>query len=86
MSSQPDAGLPADQAIVARQDAARLDQAISQLPAPMKEALLLVAFEGLSQQEAASILGVTAKTIETRAYRARKILAKTLDPDLKPKL
>lgn len=86
VAAHPDTGMLADEAVVARQDTAKLDLAISQLPAPMKEALLLTAFDGLSQQEAAQILGVTAKTVETRAYRARKILARTLDPDLKPKI
>mgnify|MGYP000644382824 CR=1 FL=1 len=30
---------------------------------------------GLSQQEAADVLGVTLKTVETRVYRARQRLA-----------
>ena len=44
-----------------------------------KEPLLLTAFEGLSQQEAGEVLGVSAKTIETRVHRARRILAERLD-------
>lgn len=80
----PDKAALADEAVIERQDAARLDEAISQLPSALKEALLLTAFEGLSQYEAAEILGVTAKAVETRAYRARRMLAATLDPDLKP--
>ena len=82
--TEPDAAELADEAVMRRQDMARLERAIAQLPAPLKEALLLTAFEGLSQQEAGRTLGVTAKTIETRVYRARRILARTLDPDLKP--
>lgn len=46
--------------------------------------LLLTAFEGLSQQEAGEILGVSAKAVETRIYRARRLLAERLGADLGP--
>ena len=84
--AQPDRAVLADEAVMDRQDLAMLDRAIARLPAPLKEALLLTAFDGWSQQEAGEILGVSAKTIETRAYRARKILARTLDPALRPRV
>ena len=80
-----DQAAPADDAVSDRQDLAALDQAIAGLPTKLKEALVLTAFDGWSQQEAGNILGVSAKTIETRAYRARKILAQSLDPTLKLK-
>lgn len=64
--------------------ARRLDAAVSDLPASLKEALLLTVFEGYTQQEAARILGVSPKTVEMRVYRARKLLAETLEPDLRP--
>jgi RNA polymerase sigma factor (sigma-70 family) len=83
--ARPDPAAAADEALVERHDLAALDRAIARLPAPLKEALLLTAFDGWSQQQAGDILGVSAKTIETRVYRARKALARTLDPDLKPK-
>ena len=50
----------------------------------LKEALILTAFEEFSQLEAAQMLGVSVKTIETRVYRARKILVDQLDPDMRP--
>jgi RNA polymerase sigma-70 factor (ECF subfamily) len=58
--------------------AIRLDQAIARLPSQLKEPLLLTAFAGLSQEEAGKVLGVTAKAVETRLYRARKLLAEAL--------
>ena len=82
---RPDNATSADEAVIERQDLATLDQAISRLPAALKAALVLTVFDGRSQQEAGDILGVSAKSIETRLYRARKILAQTLDPALKPK-
>lgn len=60
---------------------ARLDRAIAQLPSQLKEPLLLTAFEGLSQEAAGQLLGVSAKAIETRVYRARKQLAALLRAD-----
>jgi RNA polymerase sigma-70 factor (ECF subfamily) len=54
------------------------------LSAALKEPLLLTAFEGYSQAQAGEILGVSAKTIETRVYRARKLLAEQLEGDMRP--
>jgi hypothetical protein len=54
----------ADQAVIDPQLTRRLDKAIGQLPATLKAALLLTAFEGYSHLEAGRILGVSAKTIE----------------------
>ncbi len=79
-----DPAAPADENLVRRERAQRLDRAIAALPPQLKEPLLLTAFEGLSQQEAGAVLGVSAKTVETRVYRARKILAERLDQDLRP--
>lgn len=83
--AEPDPAQPADDQVIDQQDMATLDRAIAKLPAPLKEALLLTAFDGCSQQEAGHILGVSTKTIETRVHRARRILAQTLDPSLRPK-
>lgn len=80
----PDPSPDAEATLVDGERLALLDRGIARLPPPLKEALLLTAIDGLSQQQAAEILGVTAKTVETRVYRARKILAQTLDPSLRP--
>jgi RNA polymerase sigma-70 factor (ECF subfamily) len=74
----------ADEDIAARQRRQKLDLAIAALPPQLKEPLLLTAFEGLSQREAGEILGVSAKTVETRLYRARKLLAERLGADPRP--
>ncbi len=51
-----------------------LEKQIEQLPHKLKTALILFAIEDYSQEECARILGVTAKTVEMRVYRARKVL------------
>lgn len=81
-TADPAAG--AEHEVLADEQAKRLDRAIGRLPSALKEALILTAFEGLSQQEASQMLGVSVKTIETRVYRARKLLIDQLDPDLRP--
>jgi RNA polymerase sigma-70 factor (ECF subfamily) len=79
-----DAAAQADDAIIDRERISQLERAIARLPATLRAPLLLTAIEGRSHQEAGEILGVSAKSIETRVYRARKILADTLDPSLRP--
>lgn len=74
----PDPAQAPEQGLLANERKQKLDRAIAALPAKLKEALLLTAFEGLSQQEAGAVLGVSAKTIETRVYRAKKILTAQL--------
>lgn len=67
-----------DEALIERERLASLDRAIAQLPRNLKEPLLLTVFEGLSHKEAADALGLSAKSIEARVYRARKRLAEQL--------
>lgn len=58
---------------------AHIQRAIQALPANLKEPLLLCAIEGMGQDEAAGLLGVSRKTIETRIYRARQKLSALLE-------
>jgi len=67
--------------MVERQRLSRLDRAVANLPPGLKEPLILTALEELSQEEAGRILGLTAKAIELRVYRARKALADALALD-----
>lgn len=54
-----------------RMELARVRAAIGELPANLREVLLLRGMDEASQSEAAAMLGVSEKTIETRLYRAR---------------
>jgi RNA polymerase sigma factor (sigma-70 family) len=71
-----DRGPAAD--VESREGLANLQKAIEELPHDLRTTLLLFAVEGRSQQECAELLGVSAKAVETRVYRARKILEKKL--------
>jgi RNA polymerase sigma-70 factor (ECF subfamily) len=48
--------------------------AVQALPEDLRAPLILTAFEGFSQQEAAESLGLSVKTVEHRVARARDIL------------
>jgi RNA polymerase sigma-70 factor (ECF subfamily) len=60
-------------------DARRILEAIDGLPADEREAFCLVRVQGLMQEEAAEVLGVSISTVQRRLYRAVLALAKELD-------
>jgi len=60
-------------------EVAAIRAAIAALPAQLKEPLILCAIEGLSQDEAAEVIGTSRKAIETRIYRARQKLSVLLE-------
>lgn len=62
-----------------RAELARVQRAILDLPANLREAIILRGVEEMSQAEAAAMLGVSEKTVETRLYRARAKLRAMLD-------
>jgi RNA polymerase sigma-70 factor (ECF subfamily) len=45
----------------------------------LKEPLVLTMLEGLSHKEAGALLGINAKAVETRVYRAKRQLASMLN-------
>ena len=80
--SSPDGWQRSDENIEAgflsRQQLTLLRREIDLLPDTLKEAFILFAIEEKTQAECAEILNVSAKTVETRVYRARKILSDKL--------
>jgi RNA polymerase sigma-70 factor, ECF subfamily len=66
-------------ALVERAEMAHLVQeAIQKLPHDLKTAILLHEYEEFSYDRIAGILGCSPKAVETRLYRARKLLRKKL--------
>jgi RNA polymerase sigma-70 factor (ECF subfamily) len=63
----------------ARLDFTDMQAALARLSVEQREALLLVAAEGLSYEEAAQICGTNLGTIKSRINRARARLAELLD-------
>jgi RNA polymerase sigma-70 factor (ECF subfamily) len=64
-------------------DGRRMLRAIEGLPEPEREVFDLVRIQGLTQTEAAAVVGVSERTVQRRLNRARLLLAEQLD-DLRP--
>jgi RNA polymerase sigma factor CnrH len=64
---------------VNREELRLLKAEIERLPVRLREALVLVCIDGRSQAEAAELLGVSEKAVETRIYRARKRLKERIE-------
>ncbi|GAA4601178.1 RNA polymerase sigma-70 factor (ECF subfamily) [Actinoplanes octamycinicus] len=72
--------------VAGRLDAAavrgRLAEALRRLPEPVRAVLLLVAWAGLNQQEAAAALGIPAGTARSRLHRARQAMREALGAEI----
>ena len=80
-SRTPDTSANPGEALITSEKLAAVEAAISELPHKLKTALILFCLEDRSQAECAALLDVSAKTVETRVYRARKILQQKLELD-----
>ncbi len=56
------------------QTMAAVQQGLQQLPDELREALVLVAMEGMSYEQAAEISGIPVGTAKNRVFRARRLL------------
>lgn len=74
-----DDSLDPEAALASSAEVARIRTALAMLPSALKEPMILCAIEGLSQDEAAAVLGVSRKAVETRIYRARQKLSAVLE-------
>ena len=69
---------PPDEAVADAIELDRVSAAIAELPARLKEIIILRAVDGLNQAETAQLLGISPKAVETRLYRARARLMEKL--------
>ena len=74
----PANGLSAEQRAAAVQHHSRVLECVERLPAREREVMLLSAFEELSSVEIAEVLGVTESSVRSRLFRARNLLAESL--------
>lgn len=68
---------------ISRNELAQVESEIQKLPHKLKTALILYTVEEHSQEQCAEMLNTTQKTVETRVYRARKILTDKLNKKAK---
>lgn len=64
-------------------DIRELHRQIAKLPHKLKTALILYTLEENSQAVCSDILGISPKAVETRVYRARKILEEKMSDNFK---
>lgn len=69
-----------------RDELAATARAIADLPSALKEVLILRTVEGMNQKETAEALGISAKAVETRLYRARAKLAEAVRGEPRPRV
>ncbi len=75
---------PASSGSILTPDGRRMLSAIDDLPEEEREVFSLLHFQGLTQVEAAEVLGISVRTVQRRLNRSLLLLAKELD-DLRPK-
>jgi RNA polymerase sigma-70 factor, ECF subfamily len=75
----PDLPHDEDDRAVAREVAAYAALFITMLPSPYREALTLTELEGLTQKEAAEMLGISVSGMKSRVQRGREKLRTALD-------
>jgi len=73
-----DAAPDPESELASAQGVEAIRQALAALPANLREPLVLCTIEEMSQAEAAEVLGINRKAVETRIYRARAKLAELL--------
>jgi RNA polymerase sigma factor (sigma-70 family) len=63
-----------DESTDRREELAALEKAINELPEDLKNVFILTALEERQRREVQARLGISPKAVETRLYRARKLL------------
>lgn len=83
---EPGAGNPfslnckdAETLLCTKQECARVEQALANLPERQRTALLLKCEEQMSYEQIASIMGTSVSSVESLIFRARKRLLETAD-------
>ncbi|UCH47085.1 MAG: sigma-70 family RNA polymerase sigma factor [Betaproteobacteria bacterium] len=72
----------AEQEVIAQQLFAAIDEAIAELPAKQRDALMLREIDGLNYKAIAATVGTPVNTVRSLIYRARESIAKKVRPHL----
>jgi RNA polymerase sigma-70 factor (ECF subfamily) len=72
---------PGDSPTPAEEQLRAVTAAVDQLPERDRELLRLIAWDGLTTKEAATVLGISHSACRVRLHRARRRLAQQLMPD-----
>ena len=80
LASTPDPSAGPQRRLERRQLGEALERAVSELPMPQREVLVLRDVEGLSAAEVSAVLGVGERAVKSRLHRARLALRARLAP------
>lgn len=80
----PDPKAGTEDAVLDREEKARLREAIARLPEDQREALVLTQLERIPYDRAAALLGITEGTVKSRVNRAKAKLREWLSGELSP--
>jgi RNA polymerase sigma-70 factor (ECF subfamily) len=69
-----------DEPVLAAEQAAVIEKAITDLPAPFRDVYVLADVEGLPNQEIADMLGLSVPAVKSRLHRARLRMRDSLAP------
>ncbi len=70
-----------DEMLAAREMAAIVEKTLETMSVTLREAFVLIRFEGLSVAEAAQVLGASEAAVKVRAFRAYELLRGALGPE-----
>jgi RNA polymerase sigma-70 factor (ECF subfamily) len=68
-----------ENAILAAEDRTRVNAAVAELEPRYRSVVVLLYYQRLSYEEISRVLGIPVKTVETRLYRARRMLREKLE-------
>jgi RNA polymerase sigma-70 factor (ECF subfamily) len=74
----PDGRVDVEEGYLAAEEKREVREALDRLDAKYRNVLILLYYQKLSYDQIADVLDVPLKTVETRLYRARKLLKETL--------
>jgi RNA polymerase sigma-70 factor (ECF subfamily) len=70
-----------DELLAAREMATLVEATLEKMSVTLREAFVLIRFEGLSVADAAQVLGASEAAVKVRAFRAYELLREALGPD-----
>jgi RNA polymerase sigma-70 factor (ECF subfamily) len=72
-----------DELLAAREMARVVEATLATMSVTLREAFVLIRFEGMSVAEAAQVLGASEAAVKVRAFRAYELLREALGPDVR---
>jgi RNA polymerase sigma-70 factor (ECF subfamily) len=76
-----DARVNLEEGVLAKESRDSVRRALDRLDERYRDVVILLYYQKMSYEQIASVLGLPVKTVETRLYRARKMLRESLESE-----